>query len=682
MASPPPLPPIAERRPVERSLHGETTVDDYAWFRERGDPAVIAHLEAENEHTGQATAHLAGLRGRIFEEIRSRVQETDLSAPARRDTWWYATRTEEGRQYPIHVRMQGTADGPEHLMLDVNALAEGHDFCAVGVASVSPDHRRLAYSVDVAGDERFTMRIRDLDTGLDLPDEIPGTYYTAAWSADGGHLFYVTTDAAHRPHRLWRHEVGTDPAGDALVHEEPDERFFLSVGHTQDRRFLLVSLNSHTTSEVLALAADEPLGEFRPVLPRRPGVEYSLDHREGRWLIVTNRDAPNGMLVSAPVDDPDAAEVVVAHDPGARIAGVLALRDRIVLAGRHEGLASLTILDPGGGSRRIGFDEEVYSVGLGRNLEYDTDTLRISYQSFVTAPRVLDVDLATGAQTLVKETPVPGGYEPSGYTARREWATSPDGTAVPISIVHRADLDRDRPAPLLLYGYGAYEASLDPWFSPARVSLLDRGVVFAVAHVRGGGEMGRLWYEDGKMASKHHTFEDFVACAEHVVATGLTTPDRLAIRGGSAGGLLMGAVANDRPDLFAAVVAEVPFVDVITTMLDETLPLTVIEWEEWGNPADPEAHGWMLAYSPYDNVATRDYPAMLVTAGLNDPRVAFWEPAKWVARLRTVWSRPDRPLLLKTEMGAGHMGPSGRYDAWRDEAFVLAWLLDRWGLAG
>lgn len=675
-------PPVARRQPVARTLHGETVVDDYAWLRDRDDPEVIAHLEAENLHTERETAHLAGLRERLFDEIRSRVQETDLTAPAPWDQWWYATRTEEGAQYPVHVRMQGGPGGPEQVLLDVNEVAGEHAFCAIGVVAVSHDHRLLAYSVDVTGDERYEMRIRDLETGDDLPDSIPGTYYTAAWSSDAAHLFYVTTDAAHRPHRLWRHRVGTAADQDTLVYEEPDERFYLGVRTTQDRRYVLVALESHTTSEVRYLPAGDPEAETVPVLERTPGVEYSVDHRDGRWLIVTNEDAPNGKLVSAPVGDPDSHRIEVPHDERAKLSRVMALSGHIVLAGRHGGLPSVTVVEDDGTSHRIDLDLPLSSISPGRNLEYDTRTLRVVGQSFTVAPRIYDIDLGTGERTLVKETPVPGGYDPGAYAVERRWAVSHDGTEVPISLVWRADRRGDGPHPLLLYGYGSYEASLDPWFSPARVSLLDRGVVFAVAHVRGGGEMGRLWYEDGKLAFKANTFQDFVSCAEHLVEGGVTSPGLMAARGGSAGGLLMGAVANARPDLFCAIVAEVPFVDVINTMLDETLPLTVIEWEEWGNPNDPEHYRWMRAYAPYENVDERPYPAILATAGLHDPRVSFWEPAKWVARLRTVWQSPDRPLLLKTEMGAGHMGPSGRYDAWREEAFVLAWLLDRWGLGG
>ncbi len=671
-------PPRPKQIPTERVLHGDTVVDPFAWMRNRDDPDVVAYLEAENDFTAAATSHLDGLRQTIFTEIKERTQETDLSAPARRGPWWYVTRTVEGLQYPIYARRRGAPDGPEETILDVNQVAAGHDFCRIGVLAVSTDQRLAAYSVDFDGSERYTMRIRDLQTGTDLDTQIPDTYYTAAWSADDRYLFYVTVDEAHRPFRLWRHELGSDPADDTVVYTEHDERFFLTVSSSQDRRYLFVDVSSHTTSEVRYLAADRPLDDPVPVLPRAAGVRYSVEHQQGRFLIVTEDEAPDGRLVAMPVGNPELRHEVVAHRPGRRLVGILPLAGHTVVFGRDDALTAVWLLD-GGDLVPIEFDEPLYTVAPGQNLEYDTWVLRLRYQSLVTPARVIDVDLVTGEQTVVKETPVLGGYDPNRYRQERHWAQAPDGTEVPISLVYRTD--RTAPGPLVLYGYGAYEHSMDPWFSIPRLSLLDRGVAFAVAHVRGGGELGRLWYEHGKMAEKQHTFDDFAACATYLCEAGLTSPDRLAARGGSAGGLLIGAVANQHPESFAALVAEVPFVDVINTMLDESLPLTVIEWEEWGDPHDPEQYRWMRAYAPYENVAERPYPAILATAGLNDPRVQFWEPAKWVAKLRRVWTRSDADLLLKTEMGAGHSGPSGRYDAWRDEAFILAWILDRIGVS-
>ncbi len=667
--------PTASRRPIERELHGEKFIDAYAWMRDRSDAEVVAYLEAENEFTESCLSNLAGLREAIFEEIRSRVLEDDISAPAKRGDWWYASETAEGSQYPTLVRMHGAPDGERQVTLDVNGLAEGHEYTQLGTYSISPSQRYVMYSVDHDGSESYQLRIRDLESGADLDDTVDGTYYSTAWSSDEQYIFYTTVDAAHRPHRVWRHRIGSDSSTDTIVMEEPDDRMFLSVGTTQDRRYLIISASSAETSSAWFLDADNPTGAFAGVLPRKDGVEYFVEHRDDAWLIVTDEDAPNGRLISVDVDTRHQRELI-GHDDLKRINGVLPLAHHLVVFGRSNGLRSIEVIDDSGRRDRLSFDEEVYVVGGSSNLEFDTHVLRVAYQSMVTPAQIIDIDLQSGGRTLIKETPVLGGYDPSEYNSRREWAVAPDGARIPISIIHRSDLDTSTPRPMLLYGYGSYEASMDPTFSAARLSLLERGVIFAIAHVRGGGEMGRLWHRSGKMASKVNTFTDFIACAEHLIDAGYTQPSMLAARGGSAGGLLMGAVMNLRPDLFQAIIAQVPFVDVINTMLDETLPLTVIEWEEWGNPAIPEQYEWMRAYSPYDNVQAVEYPAMLVTAGLNDPRVAYWEPAKWVAKLRATATFRG-PLLLKTEMGAGHGGPSGRYDAWREEALVYGFMLDQ-----
>ncbi len=674
-------PPQPKKVRTIRSLHGEDFVDDYSWLRDRNDPDTIAYLAAENEYTERATAHLEDLRTQIFAEIKTRTQETDLSAPAKRGEYWYASRTEEGKQYPTHVRMRAEPDGPEEVLLDVNALAADHEYLRVGVFSVSPDGQMLAYSTDTDGSEKYTMRIRDLAGGADLDDVLENTYYSAAWSADGRHLFYTTIDAAHRPDKIWRHALGTAQSEDELVLHEPDDRMFIHVTTSQDEQYVIAAAGSQTTADARYIPADQPTAEWQWVLPREHGVEYQADHREGRWLVVTNDDAVNGRLLSVSVGDPADVIEVIPHDPARKLSGVVAFSQHVIVFGRGAGLTAVTILADGTDPHDLDFDEPVYTVGPERNLEYDTTTLRIHYQSLVTPRRIIDVDLTTGERRVVKETPVLGGFNSSDYTSSRDWATAADGTRIPISIVHRADLDRTRPVPVLLYGYGSYEIPVDPTFSIPRLSILDRGVMFAIAHIRGGGEMGKPWYESGKMTNKANTFEDFIACARHLIDTGVTTPELLVARGGSAGGLLIGAVANMAPELFKALMAQVPFVDVVNTMLDETLPLTVIEWEEWGNPKIEEQYRWIREYSPYDNVDGREYPAMLVTAGLNDPRVSYWEPAKWVAKLREVGTTRG-PLLLKTEMGAGHAGPSGRYDAWKDEAFDLAFMLDQVGLAG
>jgi oligopeptidase B len=679
------VPPIAKRLPVERRLHDETVVDEYAWLRERDDPDVVAYLEAENAYTREVLAPTSDLRQTVFEEIKARTQETDLTVPARKGPWWYYGRTVEGLQYAIRCRRAEEQDAStEQVLIDFNEVAGDSPYLDVGAFEVSPDHRIVAYSVDFDGDEIFTMRFKDLDSGEHLPDEIPGTYYGAAWSIDGGTFFYVTTDDARRPHRLWRHRLGTDVSTDQLVYEEEDERFFLGVHLTRSERFIVLGLSSMVTTEAWVLPSDDPDGAFSVVEPRREGVEYYVDHQGDRFLVVTNDEALDFRLVEAPLTRPGREHWrdLIPHVPGTRILSAEAFAGHIVVHLRRDALRGLRVIRTiDGVTHDVEFDEPVYTVlAFEDNPEYDATVYRFHYTSLVTPASVYDYDLDARSRTLRKRQPVLGDFDPGRYESIREWATAPDGTLVPLSLVRRRD-HPDGPAPTLLFGYGAYEASMDPGFSIPRLSLLDRGVVFAIAHVRGGGELGRSWYEDGKLLHKRNTFSDFIAAADHLVGRHYTGPDLLAARGGSAGGLLMGAVANLGPERFHAIVAEVPFVDNVNTMLDPSLPLTVTEWEEWGNPAtDPDAYHYMRSYSPYENVARRPYPAIMATAGLNDPRVSYHEPAKWVARLRAL-STGSAPVLLKTEMGAGHSGPSGRYDAWRDEALVLAFVLDQLGAA-
>jgi oligopeptidase B len=675
-----PSPPQAPRRPHVLSLHGDERVDDWYWLRERDDPEVIAYLEAENAYTDAMTARTGALQEQLYEEIRARIQETDESAPVPHGGYWYVHRTVEGLQYPIHVRRTETPDGREQVLLDENELAEGQDYFRLGVLQTSPDHTKLAYSTDVTGAERYVIRIRDLDTGRDLPDDIPNTYYGLAWSNDSRTVFYTRPDDAMRPYQLWRHELGTDPANDVCVYEESDDRFFVSVHRTRSGAFLVLQLDSMITSEAHVLAADDPTGAFRVVEPRRQGIEYGLDHRGGSFLVVTNDGAPNFRLLEAPTDSPGCENwrELVPHREDVRLLGVDAFAGQLALHEQAAAVRRIRVVDPETAQGEpLEQPEPVYAAFPGENREFESDLVRFHYTSLVTPVSAVDYDVRTGTRIVRKQDPVLG-YEPDRYATERAWATAPDGERVPISLVYR----RDRPkqvGPALLIGYGSYEASSDPVFSSARVSLLDRGFVVAIAHVRGGGELGRLWYEQGKLEHKRNTFTDFVTAAEHLVAEGWTSPSLLAARGGSAGGLLMGAVLNLRPELFGAVVAEVPFVDVVTTMLDESLPLTVIEWEEWGNPNDRNSYEAMKAYSPYDNVEAKEYPALLVTAGLNDSRVAYWEPAKWVAKLRAT-KTDSNPLLLRTRMGTGHAGPSGRYERWREEAFVYAFILDALGV--
>ncbi len=697
-------PPAAERRPTERTHHGDVVVDDYEWLRDKESPDVVAHLEAENAYTESRTAHLADLREAIFSEIKGRTLETDLSVPVRRGEWWYYGRTQEGKQYGLSCRCPVadpedwlppavSPDEPvegEQVLLDANELAEGHDYFSMGASSVSPDGRLLAYSTDTTGDERFTLRIKDLETGELLPDEIVGIGYGATWDRSGEHLFYTTVDDAWRPEKVWRHEVGTDPSQDVVVHHETDERFWIGVGRTRSERFLVLAVGSKTTSEYHLLDAADPTGSFRVVAPRRQGVEYSVEHAviagEDRLLILHNDAAQNFELSIAPVDATghEQWEPLLAHDPDVRLEDVEAFADHLVVSQRSDGLTQLRVLrldaDGVASDELLEMEHPLYTVGPGGNPEFHQPVLRFHYTTLATPSAVLQLDLRTGVRTLLKQTPVLGGFDPAAFEQHREWASAPDGTQVPISIVVPAGTPQDSSTPFVLYGYGSYEASMDPYFSIARLSLLDRGMGFAIAHVRGGGEMGRGWYDEGKLLHKRNTFTDFVACAEHLAGSGWTAPDRLVAEGGSAGGLLMGAVANLAPDAFAAVLASVPFVDPLTSILDPSLPLTVIEWEEWGNPLDdPEVYAYMKSYSPYENVAARRYPPILADTSLNDTRVLYVEPAKWVARLREVVDNPEQ-MLLKCEMSAGHGGVSGRYNAWRDRAFTYAWLLDQVGL--
>jgi len=699
---PVPDPPRAPARPAELRHDGDVRVDPWAWLADRDDPDVIAYLEAENAYTAAALAHLEPLRARLFDEIVGRVQETDASAPVADGPYEYFTRTIEGLQYPVHCRRPrgagglpdpfappGTAAG-ESVVLDEPALAEGHDYFAVGDIEVSPGHGVAAFTTDVTGGERYTLRFRDLASGALLPDVVDDVYYGTAW-ADDHTVFYTRPDDAMRPWQIWRHTLGTPGRDDRLVFEEADEMFYVTVDRFLTGRYLAISTASKTTSEVWLVDCEQPDAPPRVVEPRRPGVEYHVDHHRGpagdRLYVLTNDDgAVDFKVMVTPLETPGRASwrEVVPHRPGTRVDDLDAFADHVVLSERADALTRLRLLRLGSDGDVVGDDvlevaEPVASTSMGAVREFDTRTVRYVSTSLVAPFTAYDLDLGTRRSTLVKRTPVLG-YDPSAYVTTREWATAPDGTRVPISLVCR----RDRPAgpgPLLLYGYGSYEISIDPGFSSSRVSLLDRGVAFAIAHIRGGGELGRRWYDDGKLLHKTNTFDDFVACADHLIANGWTTPVQLVARGGSAGGLLMGAVANRAPDRFAAIVAEVPFVDCLTTILDETLPLTITEWEEWGDPLhEPDVYAYMKAYSPYDNVSAKPYPALLVTGGLNDPRVQFWEPAKWTAKLRAT-KTDDRLLVLKMEMGAGHSGPSGRYDAWRDEAFVLAFVLDQLGLA-
>lgn len=692
-------PPVAKKIPFERKHHGDTVIDHYEWLRDKEDPEVIAFLEQQNEYTAAQTADLADLRADIYNEIKARTQETDMSVPTRRGEYWYYARTEEGKQYALRARcpIAGPDDWTpptvepgqrvpgEEILLDSNVEAEGTDFFSLGALAVSEDGNLLAYSVDTAGDERYTMRFKDLRTGELLADEIRDTAPGALWSLDGNHVFYQTVDEAWRPDTVWRHDLGAGTP-DVKVFHEPDEQYWVGIGGTRSDKYLMITLGSKITTEVRILDAADPTGEFTVVWPREEGVEYGVEHAvidgQDRFLILHNKNAENFELLDAPVTDPTDTRVLVPHDPEVRIEDVDAFAGQLVLSYRREALPRLSIAQLGVTGTpefvEVSFDEELYSAGLGGNPEWAAPRLRIGYTSFINPTEVFDLDVATGGRTLLKRQQVLGNFNPADYEQYRDWATASDGTRIPLSVIRRRE-HADGPAPTLLYGYGSYESSNDPGFSISRLSLLDRGVVFVVAHIRGGGEMGRHWYEAGKTLTKKNTFTDFVAAAEHLIGTGVTTPKQLVGEGGSAGGLLIGAVANLAPELFNGILAVVPFVDPLTSILDPSLPLTVIEWDEWGNPlADKTVYEYMKSYSPYENVDAKPYPQILAVTSLNDTRVLYTEAAKWVARLQDS-TTGDAPILLKTEMKAGHGGVSGRYKQWEEVAFEYAWVLRQTG---
>jgi oligopeptidase B len=638
---------------------------------------VMAYLEAENRYTASVMRHTERLQEGLYQEMRRRIKETDLSVPERLDDYLYYSRTEAGGQYPIFCRRRGEL-GNEEILLDQNPLAAGHGHFRLGASAVSPDHRLLAYSVDTSGAEEFTLYIKDLASGALFAESIGNTSHDVAWANDSRTLFYAALDQAHRPCRLYRHRVGTNPSQDVLVYFEPDASFFLDISRTRSRAYLLLDISSHSTSEVRFVSADRPEDPFRVVQSRASGIEYTVSHNGDRFFITTNDAAPNFRLVQAPVATPGREHwsPVLPDRPEVKLDATDAFRKHLVVYERASGFRQIRVLDLAAGEEHlISFPEPVYTVRAHANPEFDTTLLRFTYTSLVTPSSVVDYDMAGRTWTVRKQTEVLGGYDPSLYRSERLSATAPDGTAVPISLVYRIPLQLEGKRPLLLNAYGAYGLSYDPAFSSNTLSLLDRGFVVAIAHVRGGEEMGRAWYEGGRLLNKRSSFTDFVAAAEYLIGKGYSSADRLVINGGSAGGLLMGAVTNMRPELFRAVLAEVPFVDVVNTMLDASLPLTVIEYDEWGNPNDRAAYEYIRSYSPYDNVEAQHYPHMLVTAGLNDPRVAYWEPAKWTAKLRAK-KTDDNRLLLRTNMGAGHRGASGRYDYLREIAFKYAFVLD------
>ncbi|MEM7793466.1 MAG: S9 family peptidase [Cyanobacteria bacterium P01_C01_bin.118] len=679
--------PIAKKQSKTLEKHGDIRIDDYYWLRDRNSPDTLDYLNAENDYAEAQTAHTKDFQKALYDEMLGRIQETDLSVPTKDGDYFYYSRTEEGQAYRILCRKQGSLDADEEIILDENKLAEGHDFFSLGDYEISPNHRLLAYATDTNGSERCTLVFKELATGKRFPEEI-ADMSEVIWANDNYTVFYTRLDDAHRPYQVWKHRLGEDPATDQLIYEEPDEAFYVSLGGTRSDAYIFISINSKVTTEIHILDANKPDEAFQVFCPREHGVEYSISHHPGnrketnRFYIVTNEDAINSKLMVTPVNalGKESWETVIPHRPDVQLTGIGVFIDHLVIYERQGGLPTIRLQTLSTGKETpLEFPEPTYSVWSGAMPEFDNKTLRFTYTSMITPASVFDYDMDTHQRELKKETPVLGGYDRDQYQSEWLMATAADGTQVPISLVYKKGLQRDRNNPLFLYGYGSYGYPSAATFSSIRLSLLDRGVVYAIAHIRGGGEMGRPWYEDGKFLYKKNTFTDFIACAEYLIENQWTSPDKLAIYGGSAGGLLVGAVINMRPELFKVALAAVPFVDVLTTILDPSLPLSVMEWDEWGNPNEKDFYDYMKSYSPYDNVITQEYPDLLITGGLNDPRVSYWEPAKWTAKLRQLKTDQNR-LLLKTNMDAGHGGASGRYGWLKETAFEYAFMLDSLGL--
>ncbi len=673
-------PPVAERRARLDTLHGDARSDDYFWLRHKSDPAVTQYLEAENAYAREVLAPTKELQQKLYDEMLSRIKQTDLSVPYRDNGYHYYSRTIEGQQYPIHARKKGSLQTKEQILLDVNALAKGQVFMSIGSMTVSDDANLLAYSTDSTGFRQYTLRIKDLRSGTVLPDAI-AKVTSVAWAADNRTLFYTVEDHAKRSHRVYRHVLGA--AADDLLYEEKDEMFGVYVYRGRSKQYVYMSSGSLTTGETRVLRATEPTGEWTVVIPRTAGVEYDVEDHGDRYFVRINDTGRNFRLVSMPAVNTakSAWKEVLPHRPAVMLEGTDFFAKHYVTYERDNGLPQITITNVATGrSHRMTFPEPVYSAFGSVNREWNTTTLRYSYQSLVTPSSIYDYNMNTRARTLLKRTPVLGGYASSRYASERIHAVAKDGTKIPVSLVYRKGMKRDGSAPMLLGGYGSYGSVSNANFSSNRLSLLDRGFVIAIAHIRGGGDLGKAWHDQGRMKNKINTFTDFIAVAEHLVAERYTASDRLIAEGGSAGGLLMGAITNMRPELFKAVIAHVPFVDVVGTMLDESLPLTVGEFEEWGNPKKPEEYAYMKQYDPYFNIAAKDYPAMLVKTSFNDSQVMYHEPAKYVARMRAM--RTDKnPLIFVTNMGAGHGGASGRYDRLREIALDYAFMLMQVGLA-
>ncbi len=678
---PAPKPPVAKIEPKTDTINGDIRVDDYYWLRDRENPDVMAYLEAENAYTDAVMKHTETLQERLFQEMKGRIKETDLSVPIKDDSFYYYSRTEEGQQYRVYCRKKGNLEAPEEVLLDENKLAEGHGYFALGTFGVSPDHEMVAYSTDTSGNELYTIYFMNLMTGDMLGDTIPATDGQAVWAADNKTVFYTTQDDIRRPYKFWRHSLGGK--NDALVYEEKDERYGIYPDKSLNKEYIFIGAYANNSSEVQYLRADDPTGKFQVIQPRQDMVEYYIYPHDKDFYMLTNDDAQNFKVMKSAIRGPArrAWKTVVEKRDSVLIEQMVMFNNYMVLLERENGLNQLRVTDfKTDKSYYIDFSEPIYMVAPSGNAEYNTDLLRFTYFSLVTPRSIFDYNMKTRERELKKQYEVLGGYNPADYTSERIFAEASDGVKIPIALVYKKGLKRDGTNPFYLYGYGSYGISTDPYFSSNRLSLLDRGFIYGIAQVRGGSELGRWWYEDGKLLHKMNTFTDFITCAQYLIDQKYTSPKDLVISGGSAGGLLIGAVVNMRPDLFDVAVADVPFVDVVNTMLDASIPLTVNEYTEWGNPQEKEYYDYMMQYSPYDNVRAQKYPNMLITAGLNDPRVQYWEPAKWTAKLRALKTDNNR-LILKVNMGAGHGGASGRYDYLKEIAFEYAFILDVMGIS-
>ena len=680
--------PIAPKIPKEITQHGQARLDNYYWMRFREDPEVLKYLHAEQDYLEEVMQHTKPLQEQVFQEMKGRIKEDDSSAPEKDGDYVYYTRYEVGKQYPFYCRKKLSPDAQEETLLDQNALAGESDFCRVGSFAISPDASKLAYSVDADGTEICSIYIKDLTTGELLPEQILNTYGDVyghsgiEWACDGLSFFYLTRDATLRPYRIYRHVLGENPEQDALLLEEEDEAYFLWLSQSRGKTYIFAHMHSTTTDEWKFFPNDGSTYEFKIFQPRNPGIEYQVEQSGNQFFVITNENAQNFKLMRTPLHatTKENWEEVLPHRLDTLITGMDAFEDFFVLYERNGGFKQIRISEPDGltNAWNISFPEPVYNLFPMRNPENKTDVLRFTYTSLVMPNSVIDFNVKTKTWTVVKQDEIPSGYDAMQYVSERTYATASDGTQIPISLVYKKGLEKDGNNPALLYGYGSYGFSIDPSFNSNRISLLDRGFVFAIGHIRGGSEMGRAWYENGKMLKKRNTFTDFIACAEHLIQEKYTRTEKLAIMGGSAGGLLVGACVTMRPDLFGAVIAQVPFVDVINSMSDPTIPLTTLEYDQWGNPDNKEYFDYMVSYSPYDNIRAANYPHILITTGLNDPRVAYWEPAKFTAKLRELKTN-DKAVLLRTNFGAGHAGASGRYDYLKEVASDFAFIIDKVG---